>query len=90
MAGGMSRRVPARRSRRPPSRHCWVYGPPDADGRPSGPWPAVLLEWRQHGPEWQGFVVYVVVEAAHAVGVQTWVDARYLRPVINPDPAPPI
>lgn len=58
-----------------PRRHCWVTGPADA----AGPWPGLVVEWRQGPSGWLGRVVYVV-DDPHPVLVEAWVAADQLRP----------
>jgi hypothetical protein len=60
-----------------PVRHCWVTGPEEDPG----PWPGLLLEWRQGSAEWLGLVVYVISSEADVTTVQTWVPSSHLRPV---------
>ena len=89
MAGGMGRGrgVPLRDRpvvtpggpRRQPSHHCWVEGPAESPG----PWPGVVVEWRRDpaSSTWSALVVYVVNDDAPPTTIQTWLDARHLRPV---------
>ncbi len=64
-------------ARREPTRHCWVQGPADA----SGPFPGVVVEWRNIGVgQWAALVIYVVEEGPSTTVVQAVVDAAYLRP----------
>ncbi|GAB3059160.1 hypothetical protein GCM10027053_21340 [Intrasporangium mesophilum] len=60
-------------------RHCWVEGPDDHPG----PWPGVVVEWRRDPgtSDWTALVVYVVTDGLRSTTVQTWLSARYLRPL---------
>lgn len=74
--------------RHPPVLQCWLYGATGTNG--AGPWPALILQWRKVDLGWIALVVYVMPDEAYPTAVQTWVEARHLRPVSNPEPAPPI
>lgn len=67
-----------RPARRPPTRHCWVDGPPDH----FGPWPGVVVEWRHTDDDWSALVVYVVTEHGTSTTVQTWLPATFLKPAL--------
>ena len=89
MAGGMHRRdgspsLSARTANRQHSgddrisrlrrRHCWVLG----TGRHPGPWPGLVVEWRQTGEGWQARVVYAVGDTSTTT--HEWLPAARLRP----------
>jgi hypothetical protein len=88
MGGGMTSRrgVPLRdrpvaqlktdRASLTPVRHCWVTGPAED----TGPWPGLIIEWRNDQAGWSALVVYVITAETLTTTVQTWVPAARLRP----------
>lgn len=57
-------------------RHCWVIGP----AQDPGPWPGLVLEWHRDAEGWRARVVYLTDADGAQTVVQTWLDARLLRP----------
>jgi len=57
-------------------RHCWVIGPAEDPG----PWPGLVLEWHRADAGWRARVVYLTDADGAQTVVQTWLDARLLRP----------
>lgn len=81
---GTNRRYPSNKREAPNGlrRHCWVM----RTAHERGPWPGLILEWRQlPSRDWQARVVYVP-DPRHPTSVEGWFAAALLRPL---DAQPP-
>lgn len=59
-------------------RHCWVQGVSDYPGQ----WPGVVAQWRKSPTgDWQGFTVIAIEDAGDPVVIQSWLNARHLKPL---------